>query len=143
MNIYDENYVLFYCIIVLFFYSFLYYQIVIYRSCTKLQKNERYVKLYACIICILIFIVTNVVLYDEKYVLQIYIYLTRNLLYTMLTCIKLHTEQMLFHVDIKMEPFRCEDDDSFLQDIICQSGEDAEYDDSQYLNDTGEGNADQ
>ena len=50
---------------------------------------------------------------------------------------------MLFHVDIKMEPFRREDDDLFLQDIICESGEDAEYDGSQYLNDTGEGHADQ
>ena len=49
---------------------------------------------------------------------------------------------MLFHVDIKMEPFRREDDDSFLQDIICESREDAEYDGSQYLNDTGEGDAD-
>ena len=42
-----------------------------------------------------------------------------------------------------MEPFRREDDDLFLQDIICESGEDAEYDGSQYLNDTGEGDADQ
>ena len=50
---------------------------------------------------------------------------------------------MLFHVDIKMEPFRREDDDSFLEDIICQSREDVEYDGSQYLNDTGEGDADQ
>ena len=50
---------------------------------------------------------------------------------------------MLFHVDIKMEPFRREDDGSFLEDIIFQSGEDAEYDGSQYLNDTGEGDADQ
>jgi len=50
---------------------------------------------------------------------------------------------MLFHVDIKMEPFRHEDDDAFLHDIICESGEDAEYDGSQYLNDTGEGDADQ
>ena len=82
-------------------------------------------------------------IYDEKYVLQIFIYLTHNLLYSMLTCIKLHTEQMLFHVDIKMEPFRREDDGSFLEDIICQSGEDAEYDGSQYLNDTSEGDADQ
>ena len=49
---------------------------------------------------------------------------------------------MLFHVDIKMEPFRREDDDSFLEDIICQSREDVEYDGSQYLNDTGEGDAD-
>ena len=62
---------------------------------------------------------------------------------TCITCIKFHTEQMLFHVDIKMEPFRREDDDSFLQDIICQSGEDTEHDGSQYLNDTGEGDADQ
>ena len=50
---------------------------------------------------------------------------------------------MLFHVDIKMEPFRREDDGSFLEDIIFQSGEDAEYDGSQYLNDIGEGDADQ
>ena len=50
--------------------------------------------------------------------------------------------QLLFHVDIKMEPFRHEDDDSFLQDIICESGEDAEFDGSQYLNDTSEGDAD-
>ena len=47
----------------------------------------------------------NINIYDEKYVLQNFIYLTHNLLYT-----------MLFHVDIKMEPFRREDDDSFLQD---------------------------
>jgi len=51
--------------------------------------------------------------------------------------------QLLFHVDIKIEHFRRADDDAFLEDIICQSGEDAEYDGSQYLNDTGEGNADQ
>ena len=49
--------------------------------------------------------------------------------------------QLLFHVDIKMEPIRREDDDSFLQDIICQSGEDTDYDGSQYY-DTGEGDAD-
>ena len=61
----------------------------------------------------------------------------------MLTCIKLHIKQLLFHVDIKMEPFRREDDDSFLEDIICQSREDVEYDGSQYLNDTGEDDADQ
>jgi len=42
-----------------------------------------------------------------------------------------------------MEPIRREDDDSFLQDIICESKEDAEYDGSQYLNDTSEGDADQ
>ena len=51
--------------------------------------------------------------------------------------------QLLFHVDIKMEPIRREDDDPFLQDIIFESGEDAEYDGSQYLNDTGEGDVDQ
>ena len=51
--------------------------------------------------------------------------------------------QLLFHVDIKMEPFRREDDDAFLHDIIYESGEDAEYDGSQYLNDTSEGDADQ
>ena len=54
----------------------------------------------------------------------------------------LHTKQMLFHIDIKMEPFWREDDDSFLEEIICQSGEDTEYDGSQYLSDTGEGDAD-
>ena len=74
---------------------------------------------------------TNI--YDVNYVLYNFIYLTRNLLYTMLTCItciKFHTEQMLFHVDIKVEPFRRENDDAFLHDIICESGEDAEYDGS-------------
>ena len=60
----------------------------------------------------------------------------------MLTCIKLHNEQMLFHVGIEMEPFCREDDDDFLHDIICEGGENAEYDGSQYLNDTGEGDAD-
>ena len=61
----------------------------------------------------------------------------------MLTSITCITLQLLFHVDIKIEPFRREDDDTFLQDIICESGEDAEYDGSQYLSDTGEGDADQ
>ena len=61
----------------------------------------------------------------------------------MLICIKLHTEQMLFHVGIEMEPFRREDDDAFLHDIVCESGEGAEYNDSQYLNYIGEGDADQ
>ena len=70
------------------------------------------------------------------------IYNVNYVLYTMLTCIKLHIEQLLFQVDIEMEPFRHEDDDAFLHDIICESGEDAEYDGSQYLNDTGEGDAD-
>ena len=49
---------------------------------------------------------------------------------------------MLFHVGIEMEPFRREDDDDFLHDIICE-GENVENDGSQYLNDTGEGDADQ
>ena len=55
------------------------------------------------------------------------IYDINYVLYTMLSCIKLHTEQLLFHVDIEMEPFRREDDDAFLHGIICESGEDAEY----------------
>ena len=49
---------------------------------------------------------------------------------------------MLFHVGIEMEPFRREDDDDFLHDIICEGGENAEYDGRQYVNDTGEGDAD-
>ena len=51
--------------------------------------------------------------------------------------------QLLFHVDIKIEHFRRADDDAFFHHIICESGEDAEYDGSQYLSDTGEGDADQ
>ena len=51
--------------------------------------------------------------------------------------------QLLFHIDIQMEPFWREDDDGFVRDIIYESGEDAEYDGNQYLNDTGEGDADQ
>ena len=58
----------------------------------------------------------------------------------MLIYIKLHTEQMLFHVGIEMEPFQRDGD--FLHEIICEGGED-EYDVSHYLNDTSEGNADQ
>ena len=81
-------------------------------------------------------------IYDVNYVLYNFKYLTCNLLYTMLICIKLHTEQLLFHVGIEMESFRREDDDDFLHDIIGEGGEDAEYDGSQYLNDTGEGDAD-
>ena len=50
---------------------------------------------------------------------------------------------MLFRVGIEMEPFRREDDDDFLHDIICEGGENAEYDGRQYVNDTGEGDADQ
>ena len=47
---------------------------------------------------------------------------------------------MLFHVGIEMEPFRREDDDDFLHDIICE-GENVKNDGSHYLNDTGEGDA--
>ena len=81
-------------------------------------------------------------IYDVNYVLYNFMYLTCNLLYTMLICINLHIEKMLFHVGIEMEPFRREEDDDFFHDIICE-GEDADYDGSQYLNDTGEGDADQ
>ena len=49
---------------------------------------------------------------------------------------------MLFRVGIEMEPFRREDNDAFLHDIICEGREDAEYDSGQYLNDTSEGDAD-
>ena len=49
---------------------------------------------------------------------------------------------MLFQVGVEMEHFRREDDDDFLHDIICE-GENVENDGSQYLNDTGEGDADQ
>ena len=80
-------------------------------------------------------------IYDVNYVLYNFIYLTCNLLFTMLICIKLCSEQMLFHVGIEMEPFCREEDDDFLHDIICE-GQDAEYDGSRYLNETGEGDAD-
>ena len=74
-------------------------------------------------------------------------YLTCNLLYTMLICIKLHIEYMFFHIGIEMEPFRRDDDEDFLHNIICEGtqhqgpfeGDTAEYDGSEYLNDTGDG----
>jgi len=49
---------------------------------------------------------------------------------------------MMFHIGIKMEPFRREDDEDFLQNIIGQ-GRDGEYDGSEYLNETGHGDANQ
>ena len=79
-------------------------------------------------------------IYDVNYVLYKFMYLTCNLLYMMLICIKLHTEQILFHVGIEMEPFRRDDDDEFLENII-REGDDAKYYGSQYLNDTGDGDA--
>ena len=79
-------------------------------------------------------------IYDVNYVLYKFMYLTCNLLYMMLICIKLHLEQILFHVGIEMEPFRRDDDDEFLENII-REGDDAEYYGSQYLNNTGDGDA--
>ena len=78
-------------------------------------------------------------LYDVNYVLYNFMYLTCNLLYTMLICINLHIEKMLFHVGIEMDPFHRDDNDDFHEDIIW--GDDAEYDGNQYLNDTGDGDA--
>ena len=45
---------------------------------------------------------------------------------------------MLFHIGIEMEPFRRDDGEDFLQEIIGQ-GSHGEYDGSEYLNDTGDG----
>ena len=55
---------------------------------------------------------------------------------------------MLIHLGNEMEPFRRDDDDAFLENIIGtgahQYEEDAsEYDGSQYLNDTGDGDDNQ
>ena len=78
-----------------------------------------------------------------------FMYLTCNLLYIMLICIKLHIEYMLFHIGIEMEPFRRDDDEDFLHNIIREGFEhqiqrdDAEYDGCEFLNDTGDGDADQ
>ena len=79
-----------------------------------------------------------------------FMYLTCNLLYTMLICIKLHIEYMFFHIGIEMEPFRRDDDEDFLHNIICEGtqhqgpfeGDTAEYDGSEYLNDSCDGDAD-
>ena len=55
---------------------------------------------------------------------------------------------MLIHIGNEMEPFRCDDDEAFLEDIIGTGThhyeEDAaEDDDSQHLNNTGDGNDNQ
>ena len=55
---------------------------------------------------------------------------------------------MLTHIGNEMEPFRRDDDEAFLENIIGtgahQYEEDAsEYDGSQYLNDTGDGDDNQ
>ena len=55
---------------------------------------------------------------------------------------------MLTHIGNEMEPFRRDDDEAFLENIIGtgahQYKEDAsEYDGSQYLNDTGDGDDNQ
>ena len=55
---------------------------------------------------------------------------------------------MLIHIGNEMEPFRRDDDEAFLENIIGtgahQYKEDAfEYDGSQYLNDTGDGDDNQ
>ena len=89
-------------------------------------------------------------IYDVNYVLYNFMYLTCNLLYTMLICIKLHIEYMLFHIGIEMEPFRRDDDEDFLHNIIYEGtqhqgtfeGDTAEYDGSEYLNDSCDGDAD-
>ena len=71
-----------------------------------------------------------------------FMYLTCNLLYIMLICIKLHIEYMLFHIGIKVEPFRCDDDEDFRHNIIGEADA-AEFDGSEYLNDTGHGDTEQ
>ena len=55
---------------------------------------------------------------------------------------------MLIHIGNEMEPFRHEEDEAFLEDIIGTDThhyeEDAaEYDGGQYLNDTGDGDDNQ
>jgi hypothetical protein len=67
--------------------------------------------------------------------------------YTLLISIKLHIILMLIHIGNEMEPFRRDDNEAFLADIIGMGThhyeEDATEDDgSQYLNDTGDGNGD-
>ena len=68
--------------------------------------------------------------------------------YTLLISTKLHIIHMLIHIGNEMEPFRCDDDEAFLADIIGTGThhykEDAAEDDgSQYLNDTGDGDDNQ
>jgi len=57
---------------------------------------------------------------------------------------------MFFHIGIEMEPFRRDDDVDFLHNIIYEGtqhqgpfeGDTAEYDGSEYLNDSCDGDAD-
>ena len=68
--------------------------------------------------------------------------------YTLLISTKLHIKHMLIHIGNEMEPFRRDDDEAFLEDIIGTGThhyeEDAAEDDgSQYLNDTGDGDDNQ
>ena len=68
--------------------------------------------------------------------------------YTLLISTKLHIIHMLIHIGNEMEPFRRDDDEAFLADLIgtCthHNEEDAAEDDgSQYLNDTGDGDDNQ
>ena len=68
--------------------------------------------------------------------------------YTLLISTKLHIIHMLIHIGKEMEPFRRDDDETFLADIIGTGThhykEDATEDDgSQYLNNTGDGDDNQ
>ena len=68
--------------------------------------------------------------------------------YTLLISTKLHITHMLIHIGNEMEPFRRDDDEAFLVDIIGTGThhyeEDAAEDDgSQYLNDSGDGDDNQ
>ena len=60
----------------------------------------------------------------------------------MLICVKLHVEHTLFHIGIEIEPFRRDDDEDFLHNIIGEANA-AEFDGSDYLNDTGHGDTEQ
>ena len=61
--------------------------------------------------------------------------------------LKLHIKHTLIDIGNEMEPFRRDDDDHFLEDIIgsgthhqeAYKEDAAEYDGSEYLNDTGDG----
>ena len=88
-------------------------------------------------------VLLNYVFY-EMYMMYIFVS-------TMLTCIKLHIEHSLFQIGIEMKSFCHDDDEDFLHNIISEGThhqgpyeEDAaEYDGSEYLNDNGDGDANQ
>ena len=68
--------------------------------------------------------------------------------YTLSISTKLHIKHMLVHIGNEMEPFRRDDDEAFLADIIGTGSHHneenaAEDDGSQYLNDTGDGDDNQ